>query len=839
MSGDLKAPCRRVTGQGDETIPQPPYQLPGQPSRQLPAVANTFQRFATFFFPRWVLDPWLPDTTPAAATALVNLARTCRGMRGAVTQSFLLPPVLDDGQDASCRCIDTLGTLRVAFDGKHPHPAAAGVTGIICPSSPLSRLLRDLAQSGIHWMQLPHLHAVGSASFSAPLRRRDENIEAEEEREHVRSVIKVSDKALRRVATRDYIERVLTKSASLRRSMSTVLDLESVVPARWSHYAQWCSSVAECIPTCGAYPSPLSIAGNDGQSCGRRRVVSSSDPTPPPLAPDTAPPPSVDTTSDGTMMALSFRLRPVCRHPTGIDSSDDDDTAVAMAANERGDCFFQAVAGACQPHHHDAFCSTCRPLDGSGIAADARPPDRIRHKVAVLRVSAPFSDDFSDIASTFGEPAGRVTALQLASCRGPVTSFQSLLDGSGPARATTASTGGDPVDPKIMGHAKILTSLPPLQRVAAWRHLRWFEVSGSQVDLSEETALAGLAISMPVLEVLRIPSCRVQSTGPLVGCTELRELDLRDNPLEDDRGLFGVETFSKLQRLNLSRTKLVHVPYVDQCPALKTLSLEHIRFLNISSVNSIVAQVASLEELRLASSYVIDDDDDSFASRAPRCDFGSASLAGLFRAVSCRLRRLDVRGLHLGDSGFAVLTRETSFASSLTALDVSHNPISSLAPLVVEAPCRALRVLNVTGCRVSSLECLAAKVAVVSCTGEVGGDFAFALPDLRCVDAGQLTLSEDGLQGIDALPSLELLSLLNSHGFAPNRLGRALRRCPALTSLDLSVTAITDAGLDGLEQVATLRTLRVAWCRKIASPRDVLYRRFAGLATLEFEEHDW
>jgi Leucine-rich repeat (LRR) protein len=150
----------------------------------------------------------------------------------------------------------------------------------------------------------------------------------------------------------------------------------------------------------------------------------------------------------------------------------------------------------------------------------------------------------------------------------------------------------------------------------------------------------------------------------------------------------------------------------------------------------------------------------------------------------------------------------------LETLDMTNIRIEDLSIL---RRCPRLVTLSVKG-DITALESIihAAPLSLVDCR--------LHIDPVRTLDTRSLSflrrctvligdLDNASLQGLDAIPSLELLNLERTN---VNDV-RSLAGCPALKELRLAGTLVTDMSIIGLERIATLEMLNLAYCKHITS----------------------
>jgi Leucine-rich repeat (LRR) protein len=208
------------------------------------------------------------------------------------------------------------------------------------------------------------------------------------------------------------------------------------------------------------------------------------------------------------------------------------------------------------------------------------------------------------------------------------------------------------------------------------------------------------------------------------------------------------------------------------------------------------------------------------------------SFAGLGRLLS-RLHKLDLSGckelkaisnlapatslreLSLADSGVADL-RGLDKLVALATLDVTDISITDLSIL---RQCPRLVTLTANG-DITALESIihAAAPSLVDCRLHIDRPVrALDSRSLSCLRRSTVLKFRDldsaSLQGLEELPSLEQLDL----GYTRVDDVRSLAGCRALKELMLQSSGVTDMGIIGLERIATLEVLNLAYCRRVTS----------------------
>jgi Leucine-rich repeat (LRR) protein len=210
----------------------------------------------------------------------------------------------------------------------------------------------------------------------------------------------------------------------------------------------------------------------------------------------------------------------------------------------------------------------------------------------------------------------------------------------------------------------------------------------------------------------------------------------------------------------------------------------------------------------------------------------NASFAGLKRLLA-RLYKLDLSGCQqlktISNLAPATSLRELNLAYSgveslqglekLIALEVLDVTDIGTTDLSILRQCPRLVTLTASG-NITALERIihAAAPSLVDCRLRID-DAVSALDSrsLSCLRRSTVLKFRDidnaSLQGLEELPSLERLDL------SQTRVGDvgSLAGCRVLRELKLAGSSVTDIGIIGLERIATLELLNLAYCSRVAS----------------------
>jgi Leucine-rich repeat (LRR) protein len=244
---------------------------------------------------------------------------------------------------------------------------------------------------------------------------------------------------------------------------------------------------------------------------------------------------------------------------------------------------------------------------------------------------------------------------------------------------------------------------------------------------------------------------------------------------------------------------------------LVTLSL-HDYTRSLGDLNCLLGCVA-LRELSLQRTRVTNE---IFAGLGPllaRLHKLDLSKCEQLKAISNLAPATSLRELNLAYSGVVDLLGLEKLVA-LETLDMTNIRIEDLSIL---RRCPRLVTLSVKG-DITALESIihAAPLSLVDCR--------LHIDPVRTLDTRSLSflrrctvligdLDNASLQGLDAIPSLELLNLERTN---VNDV-RSLAGCPALKELRLAGTLVTDMSIIGLERIATLEMLNLAYCKHITS----------------------
>jgi Leucine-rich repeat (LRR) protein len=246
--------------------------------------------------------------------------------------------------------------------------------------------------------------------------------------------------------------------------------------------------------------------------------------------------------------------------------------------------------------------------------------------------------------------------------------------------------------------------------------------------------------------------------------------------------------------------------------ALVTLSLQDA--LPVHDLNCLLGCVA-LRELSLRGARVTNE---SFAGLGPllaRLHKLDLCACDQLKAISNLAPATSLRELNLAYSAVADLQG----LEKLGALETLNVAGISTEDLSILLQCPRLVTVSVKG-DITALERIisAAPPSLINCRLHIDRPVrALDLRSLsylsRCTDLKFRDLDKASLQGLEAMPSLEVLDL--SHTRVDDV--RSLAGCRALAELTLQSSVITDVGIIGLERIAALEALNLAHCRLITS----------------------
>jgi Leucine-rich repeat (LRR) protein len=223
----------------------------------------------------------------------------------------------------------------------------------------------------------------------------------------------------------------------------------------------------------------------------------------------------------------------------------------------------------------------------------------------------------------------------------------------------------------------------------------------------------------------------------------------------------------------------------------------------------------ALRELSLQSIQVTNE---SFAGLGPLlARLHKLDLSGCtqLKAISNLAPATSLRELNLVDSGVESLQGLEKLVA-LETLDVTNIGTEDLSVLL---QCPQLVTLSAKG-DISALESIihAAAPSLVDCRLHIDRPLrALDSRSLSCLRRSTVLkfrdLNNASLQGLEAMPSLELLDLSQTRVDDV----RSLAGCRALRELKLAGSFVTDLGIVGLERIATLEVLNLAACKHITS----------------------
>ncbi|KEG14957.1 leucine-rich repeat protein 1 (LRRP1) [Trypanosoma grayi] len=377
--------------------------------------------------------------------------------------------------------------------------------------------------------------------------------------------------------------------------------------------------------------------------------------------------------------------------------------------------------------------------------------------------------------------------------------------------------------------------------------------------------LKGLTASRTLLRIF-LDDCKfLTSVSALSSIPTLEEVHLR--------GCLGItsvgdlSTLPRLRILDVSKTSVTNNGLEDLSAnsTLVRIFLEDCR--NLTSVGFLKA-IASLEEIHLRGSYQVKNIgslgllaelrtlDASKTSVAYTDLMGLGASHNLEKVLleECRILAdintltfiQALKGVFL--SGCIRLTNVGGFGSIpvLHSLDVSGTSVTSDG-LHGLAESRSLVYISLANCvcltSVYELSCIPSLEEI-----QLGGSVTLtsvgslgSLPGLRLLNVSKTSLRDDGLQGLCRSPSLvkiiledcvcltNVCELSSIPTLEEIQLGGCIRvtdvgdlgLLPVLRSLDVSKTAVTDAGLKGLGETRSLTKLVLEECGNLKSVRTV------------------
>jgi len=262
----------------------------------------------------------------------------------------------------------------------------------------------------------------------------------------------------------------------------------------------------------------------------------------------------------------------------------------------------------------------------------------------------------------------------------------------------------------------------------------------------------------------------------LASLTELRKIDLAHAKIND----IAFQHLKPLKRV--AWLNCFYCEYLTDGAIAYLKEWENLEYLNVrgSEVTSrMFEHIADMKELRVLDvgfSRVNDNDFEHLASleKLEELHIGGNKMNGLalpLLRMLPSLRHLDVNGSQRTDSGRWGLTLSDVNIANLTALT-------------------ELEALNMGGAQLT----------------DVGMEQIEALSNLRTLDLSRMDITAEGLAPVAKLPHLSRLNLWKSQRIDDDA-AEYLLRMKSLSALDLSATAVTDATLDRLKALPSLKEL--------------------------------
>lgn len=321
------------------------------------------------------------------------------------------------------------------------------------------------------------------------------------------------------------------------------------------------------------------------------------------------------------------------------------------------------------------------------------------------------------------------------------------------------------------------TSVSDVNCLGESQSITYLNLAKTRVTSEGITGLAHL----PTLEHLMLNDNAVRDVSFLAEARSLRTLSLQST-LVDSNGLHGFGRLQTLQDLTLAHTRVTDVTELKQCFNLWRLDLQ----------GSLVdhAGIVGLEMLPKLRVLLLSQTD-------------VASLEVILHSAS--LEQLEVK--------FSRVTKEAAFlgvtkTSALTGVILTHCGVTDVNDL---GACAQLRLLNMWSTQVTSEGIVglgdAASLQEVDLAETCVTDIS---PLLRCAKIHTLILYKSPLTSIDGVGALQLLRRLDI-AETPVTSVRCLATCKNLEVLNISNTAVDDAGFDGIGQAQSLRAVLLSF----------------------------
>jgi Leucine-rich repeat (LRR) protein len=319
----------------------------------------------------------------------------------------------------------------------------------------------------------------------------------------------------------------------------------------------------------------------------------------------------------------------------------------------------------------------------------------------------------------------------------------------------------------------------------------------------------------------------------LLGCVALRELSLQGTQVTNESFAALGPLLARLHKLDLS-----------ECKELKAISnlAPAISLHELNLANAGVADLRCLEKLVALETLDVTDirtTDLSILRQCPRlvtlsAKGGITALESIIHAaapclVDCRLH-IDDAVMVLDSRSLSCLRRSTVLKfryldtslqgleemPSLEQLDISHSRVDDVRSL---AGCRALRVLSLAGSSVTDiigLERIATLEVLDLASSQVTSVTSLRhCTALRELILGGTRVTDAGIAGLECIATLTTLNLVNCGKITSVA---SLRHSPSLQELHISFTRMTAAGTTGLDEIGTLQCLKAgAWAQLDAS----------------------
>jgi Leucine-rich repeat (LRR) protein len=257
----------------------------------------------------------------------------------------------------------------------------------------------------------------------------------------------------------------------------------------------------------------------------------------------------------------------------------------------------------------------------------------------------------------------------------------------------------------------------------------------------------------------------------------------------DNASLQGLEEIPSLEQLDLAHTRVNDVRSLAGCRSLKELNLTSSPVTDVGIIG--LERIATLEVLDLTACKQI------------------ISVASLRHCTA--LRELILDGTRVTDTGIAGL----ECIVTLTKLGLENTKITSVSSLRHSPSLRELNISNtkVTAAGIEGLD----EIGMLQCLKARGSVQLDASTVRRCRSLREVDLSQHVSDAV--LAALADLSTLETLSLSCLRLRdvSALARSVSLRELDFGSSAVSDAGIAGLERIPSLTSLTLDRCKSITN----------------------